>query len=130
MVGHWAEEGATLVPAQYRQLDQNSPSWLVRVLNDDEPSPSYWKQFLSSSNVPWCLNDQVLHGTRSRTLSSDTIRLSCLTQHGGVWLDVGIILLDLFPLSAGRNFPIQPRPIPSPSSLPTNLRPGHIFGTS
>jgi Capsular polysaccharide synthesis protein len=67
-------------------------SWTVRVLDSVKASPSNWQNFLDPLHVPECFKDGTLHGDHARTLGSDMARLPCLVEHGGVYLDVGIML--------------------------------------
>jgi hypothetical protein len=69
------------------------PRWTVRVLDLIHQSPCNIFNFLDGDNLPKILNEGRMTGRYAGAHTSDTIRLPCVYQHGGVWMDVGIILL-------------------------------------
>lgn len=68
------------------------PDWTVRVLDKVPGSPSHWSNFVSPSNLPKCFLDDTLSGGHAGAMGSDMVRLPCLVEHGGVYMDVGIML--------------------------------------
>ncbi|KAK9777062.1 putative Capsule polysaccharide biosynthesis protein [Seiridium cardinale] len=68
------------------------PRWTIRVLTLTE-SPANIFNFLDGVYLPKHLNDGKTTGRYAGANTSDTIRLPCIYQHGGVWMDLGIILL-------------------------------------
>jgi hypothetical protein len=67
--------------------------WTVRVLDKVPGSPSHWSNFLSPANLPDCFRDDTLSGSdHAGAMGSDMVRLPCLVEHGGVYMDVGIML--------------------------------------
>ena len=68
------------------------PEWNVRVLDLVEGSESNIRNFLDVSCLPACLADGTMTGVYAGQHAADMVRLRCLFEHGGVWLDVGIIL--------------------------------------
>lgn len=72
------------------------PQWTVRVLDTVQDSLSNWRNFLNPESLPECFRNGTLHGPHAKTLGSDMARLPCLVEHGGVYMDVGIMLfMDL-----------------------------------
>ncbi|KAF5010395.1 hypothetical protein FDECE_3447 [Fusarium decemcellulare] len=69
------------------------PSWSVRVLDLIHGSPANIFNFLDGADLPKHLNEGRTTGRYAGANTSDTIRLPCVYQHGGVWMDVGIVLL-------------------------------------
>lgn len=69
------------------------PKWTIRVLDLGHGSPANIFNFLDERNLPKHLRDGRTTGRYAGANTSDTIRLPCIFQHGGVWMDVGIILL-------------------------------------
>ncbi|KAL6229776.1 hypothetical protein BDW75DRAFT_249269 [Aspergillus navahoensis] len=70
------------------------PQWTIRVLDLLPDSPANVYHFLDAANLPKHFKDQdkKTTGRFAGANMSDTIRLACIYQHGGVWMDVGIIL--------------------------------------
>lgn len=68
------------------------PEWTVRVLNRVEGSSAHYLNFVQKKHLPDCLVKGTMKGRFSGQHSSDMIRMPCLYEHGGVWLDVGILL--------------------------------------
>lgn len=69
------------------------PAWTVRVLDLTHGSPANIFNFLDGVDLPKHLNEGRTTGRYAGANTSDTIRLPCVYQHGGVWMDVGIMLL-------------------------------------
>lgn len=61
------------------------PNWIIRVLDLIHESPANIFNFLYGAHVPKHLNDGRTTGRYAGANTSDTIRLPCLYQHGGVW---------------------------------------------
>lgn len=72
---------------------QLGPSWTVRVLDGIEGSPTHFRRYLGPEHFPEALNANQMTGRYAATHTSDLLRLPLLYVHGGVWLDVGILLL-------------------------------------
>ena len=66
------------------------PSWTVRVIDLVPESPLNIYKYVSKSHFPDVFNEK---GTTVPVRSADFIRLVLLFLHGGVWMDVGTILL-------------------------------------
>ncbi|KAF9894147.1 hypothetical protein FE257_009120 [Aspergillus nanangensis] len=68
------------------------PSWTIRVLDTLPGSPSHALKYVPAELLP----DTFVHGTMDGPYvgphSADFLRGACLTQFGGVFMDVGIIL--------------------------------------
>ena len=72
------------------------PSWTVRVLDLVPGSPANILGFLDAENLPDHVGKVKTGGAKAGPNLSDTLRLPCIYQHGGVWLDLGITLfMDL-----------------------------------
>lgn len=69
------------------------PQWTIRVLSLVPDSPTNIFNFASPENLPTHLLDGRTNGRYAGANTSDTIRLPLVYEHGGVWMDVGIILL-------------------------------------
>ena len=69
------------------------PSWTVRVLDLGSESPANIFNFLDKNLLPEYLRDGRTTGRYAGANMSDAVRLPCIHQHGGVWMDVGIMLL-------------------------------------
>jgi len=71
----------------------NGPSWTVRVLDSIPYSPNNALKWIDPKFLP----DTFVHGTMDGPYvgphSADFLRGAALFQHGGVWMDVGIILI-------------------------------------
>lgn len=68
------------------------PEWTVRVLDRVEGSAANIFNFLDPSSLPACLGKGTMSGRFSGQHASDMVRLPCIYEHGGVWMDVGIML--------------------------------------
>jgi len=66
--------------------------WTVRVLDRVEGSPNNVYNFLDKSYFPNAFNNSTMRGPYVGAHSADLVRLPCLYEHGGVWLDVSIML--------------------------------------
>lgn len=66
------------------------PAWTVRVLDLTDGSPANVFNFLDAADLP---KQGRITGRYAGAHTSDTIRLPCVYRHGGVWMDVGIMLL-------------------------------------
>lgn len=71
------------------------PSWTIRVLNTVKDSPSYALNWVSPETLPKAFVSGSMEGRPGSNLphSADFLRGICLFQYGGVWLDVGAILI-------------------------------------
>lgn len=68
------------------------PTWIVRVLDRVPNSASNITQYLADADFPECFRNQTMEGPYASAHSADLVRLPCLHEYGGVWLDVSIIL--------------------------------------
>lgn len=66
------------------------PQWSVRVLDDVEGSDNHLSRYVPSTYFPDAFNTRSMLGPPQHM--SDLIRLPLLYLHGGVWIDVGMIL--------------------------------------
>lgn len=71
---------------------RHDASWNIRVLDRMEDSPSNINHYLDCGKFPGCFQDKAMTGPYAPAHSADMIRLLCLAEHGGVWLDVSILL--------------------------------------
>lgn len=67
--------------------------WTVRVLDRVEGSASNVHNFVEEEFFPECFNRHTMSGPHAGQHSSDLVRLPCLYKYGGVYMDVGIVLL-------------------------------------
>ncbi|KAK4569466.1 hypothetical protein LTR86_003229 [Recurvomyces mirabilis] len=75
----------------------NSPSgWTVRVLDAVPDSPNYALKYVSTEMLPQAFVDGTMDGPYVGPHSADFLRGACLYTHGGVFLDVGIVLIREF----------------------------------
>jgi Capsular polysaccharide synthesis protein len=95
----WAfwDKGISRMPAWNRRnviswVRRLGPSWTIRVLDRVENSPLNVDKYVDSSYFPKAFIDRTMTGPHVGQHSSDLVRLPCLYQYGGVWMDVGIIL--------------------------------------
>lgn len=77
------------VTAWVRRL---GPSWTVRVLDRIEGSPTNIGKYVDNSYFPDAFINKTMTGAHVGQHSSDLVRLPCLYQYGGVWMDVGMML--------------------------------------
>jgi hypothetical protein len=93
----WHSGYAGMPPWQKRNIlgwaRMLGPRWDIRVLDLNGESPANIFNFLDGENLPKHLNEGRTTGRYAGANTSDTIRLPCVYQHGGVWMDVGIVLL-------------------------------------
>lgn len=67
-------------------------SWTVRVLDSVPGSANYVLNYESASSLGRALVDGTMDGDYIGQHSADMVRGACILAHGGVFLDVGIIL--------------------------------------
>lgn len=67
--------------------------WTVRVLNNLPTSPNYALKYLREDMLPEAFVRGTMDGPYSGPHSADLLRGACLLQHGGVFMDVGNILI-------------------------------------
>ena len=96
----WAfwDSGFSNVPAWCQRNVLNwvrlcSPSWTVRVLDSVSKSPNYALKYVPTEALPECFVKGTMDGEYVGQHSADFLRGACLYLHGGIWLDVGIILI-------------------------------------
>lgn len=96
----WAywHSGISNMPAWTRRNVVNwvrklGPGWEVRVLDRVEGSPNNVSQFVDSTHFPKAFNENTMTGQNFGQHSADILRLPLLYLYGGVWMDVGMILL-------------------------------------
>ena len=71
----------------------SGPSWSVRVLDNVPGSPNNALQWVAADALPETFVKGTMDGPYTGPHSADFLRGACLVQHGGVWMDVGIILI-------------------------------------
>ena len=76
-----------------RMLGSGSKPWTVRVLDSVPDSPNFFLNYVSNDNLPPALNDGKMDGPYFGPHSADLLRGACLYEHGGVFMDVGILLI-------------------------------------
>ncbi|RHZ54274.1 hypothetical protein CDV55_104921 [Aspergillus turcosus] len=69
------------------------PSWTVRVLDYVEASPTNLLKYVDASNLPEAIVNRSMTGAHSGQHVSDLVRLPLLYQYGGIYLDIGVMLL-------------------------------------
>ena len=67
--------------------------WTVRVLDNTAASPSYALRYIKEDLLPEAFVKGTMDGPYSGPHSADLLRGACLIQHGGVFMDVGNILI-------------------------------------
>lgn len=67
------------------------PEWTVRVLDDVPGSENHLSRFVPASYFPDAFNNKTMVAPPQHL--SDLLRLPLLYIHGGVWMDVGMLLL-------------------------------------
>lgn len=72
-----------------RRLDKD---WTVRVLDCVPDSPNNVYKFLGKDSFPPAFNENRMTGPYVGAHSADLVRLPCLYEYGGVWMDVSIML--------------------------------------
>ncbi|KAL2808284.1 hypothetical protein BJX63DRAFT_409745 [Aspergillus granulosus] len=68
------------------------PSWTIRVLDTVPNSPNHALQFIPPEMLPETFVKETMEGPYVGPHSADFLRGACLYLHGGVFMDVGIIL--------------------------------------
>ncbi|KAK3673223.1 hypothetical protein LTR78_006768 [Recurvomyces mirabilis] len=72
----------------------NSPSgWTVRVLDTVPDSPNYALNYVSPEMLPQAFVNGTMDGPYVGPHSADFLRGACLYTHGGIFMDVGIVLI-------------------------------------
>ncbi|KAI9167868.1 putative glycosyl transferase FCK3 [Paramyrothecium foliicola] len=69
------------------------PGWQIRVLDLVDESPANIFNFADKAHIPSLLGQGTFTGRDAGACASDVVRYPLVFEHGGVWLDVGIILL-------------------------------------
>ncbi|KAL2794807.1 hypothetical protein BJX66DRAFT_337597 [Aspergillus keveii] len=67
--------------------------WTVRVLDTVPGSPNHIHRFIDAANLPAAVNEGRMKGLHAQQGISDFVRLATVYQHGGVYMDVGVILI-------------------------------------
>ncbi|KAF7510020.1 hypothetical protein GJ744_007124 [Endocarpon pusillum] len=68
------------------------PSWTIRVLDKVPDSSLNVYNFLGPAFLPDAFNNNAMTGPHTGPHSADLVRLPLVYLHGGVWMDVGILL--------------------------------------
>ena len=68
-------------------------SWTVRVLNSIPDSPNYALKYIPAESLPETFVKGTMDGPYKGPHACDLLRGSCLYHHGGVFMDVGNILI-------------------------------------
>ena len=96
----WAfwHSGAASMPAWQQRnvidwIRLLGPSWTVRVLDNVPGSPSNALQFLPEKSLPETFVRGTMDGTHRGQYAADMLRGACLYYYGGVFMDVGAILI-------------------------------------
>ena len=71
----------------------NNPSWTVRVLDSVPGSPNNALNWVDKEMLPETFVNGTMDGPYVGPHSADFLRGACLFLYGGVWMDVGIILI-------------------------------------
>ncbi|KAK4693880.1 hypothetical protein P7C71_g3596, partial [Lecanoromycetidae sp. Uapishka_2] len=69
------------------------PSWSVRILDNVPNSPNYALRWVTPDLLPDTFVNGTMDGPYTGPHSADFLRGACLFLYGGVWMDVGIILI-------------------------------------
>ncbi|KAK7048894.1 capsule polysaccharide biosynthesis [Favolaschia claudopus] len=69
------------------------PSWTIRVLDNVPDSPNYALRFVPSELLPDAFVKRKMNGEFVGAHSADFLRGALLYEHGGVYMDVGCILI-------------------------------------
>lgn len=91
----WQTGWGTMKPWTQRNVigwARRHPDWTIRVLDRVTDSPLNVCRYLADEYFPVCFLDQSMSGPYAPAHSADLVRLPCLYEYGGVWLDVSIIL--------------------------------------
>jgi hypothetical protein len=73
-------------------LRLNGNEWTVRVLDNVKKSPNNVLQYVPKNTLPPAYLNNHMVGPFVGQHSADLVRGACIYIHGGIWLDVGIIL--------------------------------------
>lgn len=71
----------------------NGSEWTVRVLDSKDESPNNALKYIPTELLPECFVKGTMTGPYIGPHSADFLRGACLYRHGGVFLDVGSILV-------------------------------------
>ncbi|KAI1273267.1 hypothetical protein F5Y07DRAFT_259819 [Xylaria sp. FL0933] len=77
-------------------IRRQGPSWDIRLLDMVPGSPANVQNFVPPEYLPECFKSGTMNGPAKGQHASDMARLPLLYLHGGIWLDVGSILLRNF----------------------------------
>jgi hypothetical protein len=69
------------------------PSWTVRVLDKIPSSPNYALSWIAHDQLPECFVKDTMTGPYVGPHSADFLRGAALYAYGGVWMDVGNLLV-------------------------------------
>jgi hypothetical protein len=69
-----------------------SPGWTIRVLDNVPESYNYALNYLDRQSLAQAFVEGTMDGPYLGQHSADLVRGAALSQHGGVWMDVGSIL--------------------------------------
>jgi hypothetical protein len=72
---------------------QFGPSWTVRIVDSVPGSPAHVSRFVPPTLFPDAFNSGGMIGRYIGAHSADLVRLPLLDLHGGIWMDVGTILI-------------------------------------
>ncbi|OJJ45030.1 hypothetical protein ASPZODRAFT_70396 [Penicilliopsis zonata CBS 506.65] len=73
-------------------IQLNGSDWKVRILDDIPDSPNNVARYIPENMLPEIFRKKAMTGPFVGQHSADLIRGACLYLHGGVWMDVGILL--------------------------------------
>jgi hypothetical protein len=71
----------------------NGPSWTIRVLDNDANSPNYLFKFVPKDMLPEAIVHGKMTGPFTGQHTADFVRSAVIYCHGGVFMDVGILLI-------------------------------------
>jgi hypothetical protein len=71
----------------------NGLSWTIRILDTVPGSPNHVLKYVPEDMLPEALVKNALDGPYKGPHAADMLRGACLYLHGGVYMDVGIILI-------------------------------------
>ncbi|RFU72028.1 glycosyltransferase [Trichoderma arundinaceum] len=96
----WAfwHSGYNHMPAWLRRnaidwVRRQGPGWTVHVLDDVPGSPTNVRNYLEPELLSEAFIKGTMDGIYKGTHSGDLVRLALLWKYGGVWIDIGAILL-------------------------------------
>ncbi|KAF2116018.1 hypothetical protein BDV96DRAFT_598802 [Lophiotrema nucula] len=95
--GFW-HSGVNGMPAWCRRnvidwLRINGPSWTVRILDSDPSSPNFLLRYISEDVMPEAIVKGEMTGPFTGQHTADFVRSAVIYRHGGVFMDVGILLI-------------------------------------